>query len=237
MRWSLSRTLRSSKALPHWILAHIRLLAEVPHFLPLEEIAQPVWRLPAGVRAAAIILSLAGLVGGVRVLDAQIANRASTLPAGPMLAEASSDIVTRDSITTSNLEAGTSPREDAPTALIVDKIPAGDAHRFLGVTVTGYSIDNSATAIGRRARPGTLALSRDLLRDFTPGAPFSLGDRVLIPGMGMYVVEDAMGPRWREKADIWFGDASTARRWGVRNVYITRLTSGEPLIVSSSWNR
>jgi 3D (Asp-Asp-Asp) domain-containing protein len=55
--------------------------------------------------------------------------------------------------------------------------------------------------------------------------------------MGMYVIEDAMAPRWERKADIWFGDAATARSWGIRNAYITRVSAGEPLLVSSAWNR
>lgn len=232
MRLSLSRTVRSSKALPQWILVHIRMLAEVPHFLPLEEIAQPVWRLPAGVRAAAAILGLAGLVGGVHVLDAQIATKGI-----PPMPEFTTTIPgTAENVPAIAVSAAGNTPSEAPTALIVDRVPQGDTHQFISVTVSAYCVGSGKTASSRQVRPGTVALSRDLLRNFTPSAPYSYGDRILIPGMGMYVVEDAMNPRWTRKADIWFENEATARRWGVRNVYITRVSAGEPLLVSSKWN-
>ncbi len=251
MRLSLSRTLGSSKTLPRWILVHIKLLAEVPQILPLEEMAEmakPVWRLPSGVRAVALILSLAGLVGGVRVLDAQIANQQRSEDAAtgtnlganqetvdPLLMTSPSSIVQDATEETATPAVGDA--RDAPTGLIVEEVPKGDTHQFLSVTVSGYCSNSQATASSRPCRPGTVALSRDLLRIFTPDGPFRFGDRVLIPGMGVYVVEDAMAPRWSRKADIWFDDEATARRWGVRTVYIARITAGEPLFLSSSWNR
>ncbi len=231
MQLSLSRSLRSSKVLPQWILAHIRMLAEAHHLLPLEEMAQPVWRLPRSVRTIAIILSLAGLVGGVRVLDAQIASAPVVPTPQAEVAAPVGKIPAADTLSTPHENLA-----EPPSAVIVDKVPEGDTHTFINVTVTGYSIDAAATASSRPVRPGTVALSRDLLRSFTPGAPYAFGDRILIPGMGVYVVEDAMNPRWTRKADIWFGDSETARRWGVRKVYITQLTAGEPLIVTSDWN-
>lgn len=198
--------------------------------------AQPVWRLPRGVRAAAVILSLAGLIGGVRVLDAQIAG----------IAEPTATLgVVPESLEVSNLEPQVLQRvapSSEPTAMIVEHPPKGDSHRFVMVTVTGYTsghrdADGPLTAVSRQPRPGTIALSRDLLRNFTPGAPFSFGDRVLVPGMGIYVVEDTMHPRWTHKADIWFDDGATARKWGNRDVYITRVSPGEPLLVAEIWHR
>lgn len=224
MQLNLSWKWCSSRAVPHWILHRIRQLAELPHLLPLEEIAQPVWRMPSGVRAATVILSLAALVGGVRVLDAQIASR---------------DVLPEDSLAPIVASTPSVTSDSEPTAMIVQNPPAGDTRRFVMVTVTGYTsltgqTDGSPglTATRHQTRPGTVALSRDLLRTFTPGAPFDFGDRVLIPGMGIYVVEDTMHPRWDRKADIWFGDLQTALRWGVRTVYITRLDDGgEPFLV------
>jgi 3D (Asp-Asp-Asp) domain-containing protein len=203
----------------------------------MTEMAQPVWRLPRGVRAAAVILSLAGLIGGVRVLDAQIAGIAepvsSTGVAPGSLQVSVPELMIAEPVT---------PNQ-APTAMIVERLPKGDTHRFLMVTVTGYTSgkgrvdeDSPLTAVSRQPRPGTIALSRDLLRNFTPGAPFSFGDRVVIPGMGIYVVEDTMHPRWTHKADIWFDDGATARRWGNRDVYITRINPGEPLLVAETWH-
>jgi 3D (Asp-Asp-Asp) domain-containing protein len=200
--------------------------------------AQPVWRLPRGVRAAAVILSLAGLIGGVRVLDAQIAGIAEPVSIGGVASESLQVSVPEPTA------SQTVTQDPAPTAMIVERLPKGDAHRFLMVTVTGYTSRNGAaeertplTAVSRLPRPGTIALSRDLLRNFTPGAPFSFGDRVVIPGMGIYVVEDTMHPRWTHKADIWFTDGATARRWGNRDVYITRINPGEPLLVAETWHR
>jgi 3D (Asp-Asp-Asp) domain-containing protein len=211
------------------------MLAEVHHFIPLEEMTQPVWRLPAGVRTAAIILSLAGLVGGVRVLDAQIANK-DVIPPPAEAGVSVPHVAPGENPPAAPLPTAQEDPSAPPTAVIVDKVPVGDTHTFISVTVTGYSIDSATTASSRPVRPGTVALSRDLLRNFTPGAPYAFGDRILIPGMGMYIVEDAMNPRWTRKADIWFGDDETARRWGVRNVYITEVSAGEPLLVTPSWN-
>jgi 3D (Asp-Asp-Asp) domain-containing protein len=139
------------------------------------------------------------------------------------------------------------PGEDAAqpvwTGLLVESLPASAKHRFLPVTVTGYCslpelTDDTPhrTAIDSETRPGTLALSRDLLRRFTPGAPFDFGDRVLIPGMGIYIVEDTMHPRWNRKADIWFHDIAVARRWGVRQVYLSRVEAGTPVLVAPQWH-
>ncbi|MFB3910202.1 MAG: 3D domain-containing protein [Candidatus Eisenbacteria bacterium] len=144
-------------------------------------------------------------------------------------------------------EAGVvaSPADDSPNGLLVDQVPAdSDRHRFLAVEVTGYTSREvetdetpSVTASSRPPRPGTIALSRDLLRTFTPGAPFDFGDRVLIPGMGIYRVDDTMHPRWTRKADIWFSDVATALRWGRREIYLTRVEADEPLLVQQSWHR
>jgi hypothetical protein len=61
------------------------------------------------------------------------------------------------------------------------------------VTVTGYSSTSDQTdttpfitASNTRVRTGVIALSRDLLREFTPGAPFGYGDRVEIEGVGVF---------------------------------------------------
>lgn len=120
---------------------------------------------------------------------------------------------------------------------------AGDARAFIRVTVTGYTSCPSQTddtpfltATLDPTRPGTLALSRDLLRTFTDGAPYDFGDRVLLPGMGIYVVEDTMHPRWRRRADIWFHDNETARQWGRRELYITRVDADDPHLVAERWH-
>lgn len=77
------------------------------------------------------------------------------------------------------------------------------------------------TAANTATRPGVLALSRDLLKRYTPGAPFDFGDVVHIAGMGDFVVEDSMNSRWQRRADIWFESVDDARQFGRRVAIMT----------------
>jgi 3D (Asp-Asp-Asp) domain-containing protein len=77
------------------------------------------------------------------------------------------------------------------------------------------------TAANTATRPGVLALSRDLLKRYTPGAPFDFGDIVHINGMGDFVVEDSMNGRWQRRADIWFESVADARHFGRRVAVMT----------------
>jgi 3D (Asp-Asp-Asp) domain-containing protein len=101
----------------------------------------------------------------------------------------------------------------------------------VSITVTGYSstpdqTDASPlmTAMNTTVHPGILALSRDLLREFTPGAPFRFGDIVELEGVGVFTVEDTMNPRFTKRADIWFGSREAAQRWGLRTIHLSQLT-------------
>jgi 3D (Asp-Asp-Asp) domain-containing protein len=101
---------------------------------------------------------------------------------------------------------------------------------FQEIVVTGYAsapaeTDStpSVTASMTRVRPGCLALSRDLLRTFTHNAPFDFGDWVVLPGVGIFVVQDTMHERWERRGDIWFPDRTSALRWGTRRVLVGRL--------------
>lgn len=88
------------------------------------------------------------------------------------------------------------------------------------------------TAANTSTRPGVVALSRDLLKRYTPGAPFDFGDIVHIKGMGDFVVEDSMASRWRKRADIWFESVDDARDFGRRSAVMTGpygLASGQKL--------
>jgi 3D (Asp-Asp-Asp) domain-containing protein len=109
-------------------------------------------------------------------------------------------------------------------------IERGRQLAFRPIVVTGYTscpreTDSTphVTASLTRVRPGCLALSRDLLRTFTPGAPFDFGDWVVLAGVGVFVVEDTMNARWRNRADIWFQERRMALRWGRRRALIARL--------------
>jgi len=94
----------------------------------------------------------------------------------------------------------------------------------LPVTITAYTSEPAytddepfVTATGRMVRPGTLALSRDLLRTFTPGAPFDFGDRVRLSRFGEFVVDDTMNPRWSHRVDIWLPTVAEAQEFGKRH--------------------
>lgn len=88
------------------------------------------------------------------------------------------------------------------------------------------------TAANTSTRPGVLALSRDLLKRYTPGAPFDFGDIVHINGLGDFVVEDSMHGRWQRRADIWFESVQDAREFGRHAAVMTGpygLGSGQKL--------
>jgi 3D (Asp-Asp-Asp) domain-containing protein len=91
------------------------------------------------------------------------------------------------------------------------------------VTMTSYSstvsqcdADPFITAMGTCPRPGVIALSRDLLREFTPGAPFRFGDRVFLDGLGEFIIEDTMHPRWTRRVDVWAENEVDAWHFGRR---------------------
>jgi 3D (Asp-Asp-Asp) domain-containing protein len=111
----------------------------------------------------------------------------------------------------------------------------GEGQRFQSIDVTAYTSCRSETdsspeltASNTAPKPGTIALSRDLLRTFTPGAPFDFGDKLLIPGVGVFEAHDTMHPRWKGKADIWFASQRKARAWGHRTVFVTEVGDNIP---------
>lgn len=89
--------------------------------------------------------------------------------------------------------------------------------RTTPVTITAYSstpeqCDDTPheTATGRSVRVGVLAVSDDLFKELS----LAYGQRVLIPGYGLFEVHDRMHTRWRRRVDIWEGDPEAARRFG-----------------------
>ncbi len=139
------------------------------------------------------------------------------------------------------------PRQDSPqgtwsldgTSPVVpfDLVLAGYPENSLGlhplvtrVTCTAYSstiaqCDSTPfeTATLKRVRRGYLALSRDLIATFTPGAPFDFGDRVEVIGIGVFQIEDTMNARWRHRADLWVPSTGEAISFGRRTVLLARL--------------
>lgn len=106
---------------------------------------------------------------------------------------------------------------------------------YVRVLATGYSSSFAetdttpfVTAANTPTRPGTLAVSRDLLRQYTPAAPFSFGDRVHVHGVGEFLVEDSMNARWLNRIDIWFPSQEEALRFGRREVVLSRTLGERP---------
>lgn len=75
------------------------------------------------------------------------------------------------------------------------------------------------TAWGDTLRPGmkSVAVSRDLIKK-----GLTHNTKVKIEGFeGIYVVNDKMHPKWRNKIDIYFGtDIKAAQQWGRKKVKI-----------------
>jgi len=99
----------------------------------------------------------------------------------------------------------------------------------LEVTASAYNSTKSQTegnpfitAWGDTLRPDTksIAVSRDLMKK-----GLTHNTKVKIEGFkGIYVVNDKMHPKWRNKIDIYFGtDVKAARKWGRRKVKIQYL--------------
>lgn len=82
------------------------------------------------------------------------------------------------------------------------------------------------TAWGDTLRPDTksIAVSRDLIK-----LGLTHHTKVKIEGFpGVYIVNDKMHPKWRNKIDIYFGnDIAAARKWGRRKVTIQYLRTIE----------
>ncbi|MFA5515530.1 MAG: hypothetical protein WDA20_04520 [Desulfuromonadales bacterium] len=92
-----------------------------------------------------------------------------------------------------------------------------DQVRSEPITMTAYSstvaqCDDTPhiTASMQPVRHGIIAVSDDLVKEF--GLQF--GQRVLIPGHGIFEVQDRMHPRWRRTVDIWVADRKAALLFG-----------------------
>ncbi|MBE0597060.1 MAG: 3D domain-containing protein [Desulfuromonadales bacterium] len=91
--------------------------------------------------------------------------------------------------------------------------------RTLPVTLTAYSstVDQCdstphITASQQSVRPGVIAVSDDLVKEM--GLRF--GQKVLIPGHGIFEVQDRMHSRWQRTVDIWISDRKAALLFGKR---------------------
>jgi 3D (Asp-Asp-Asp) domain-containing protein len=130
-------------------------------------------------------------------------------------------------------DAGVTVSEAASLRGSLDRYYRGDDQLngreiAVSVTVSGYTsraceTDSTPniTAAMTSTRRGVIALSRDLVRRYTPGAPFEFGDVVHLNGIGDFVVEDVMAERWSRRADIWFESVPEARHFGRRHAMLS----------------
>ena len=95
------------------------------------------------------------------------------------------------------------------------------------VTVTAYSPtveecgpDPHTTASMGKARPGIVAVSRDL---FDEGWVF--GKKVYVKGHGIFEIADLMSKRYTQRMDIFFPDTNKARQFGKKQVTVALLAS------------
>lgn len=100
----------------------------------------------------------------------------------------------------------------------------------LPVTATGYTArkeecdeNPETTASGTPSRVGVIAISRDLENEIG----LSLGQFVLIEGMGLFKIEDRMNKRWKRRIDILHGNLKAAQLFGTKKVEITWVGKGE----------
>lgn len=81
------------------------------------------------------------------------------------------------------------------------------------------------TATGTRTRPGVVALSRDMLRQFPYGTKVTIEDlsgRYSSQFRGrVFIVEDTMAARKTNSLDIWMSSRGDAMRFGARQIRIT----------------
>jgi 3D (Asp-Asp-Asp) domain-containing protein len=223
--------------------------------LPSDPAPRVVAPVPGWYQRLAGLLTIAGLVASVYTVDTWIRHRAEPSPwwDGTQTAAfdttawsrwAAIDGAGSDPLAGRNPAVRTASQNSRWSTLTHSaplpirkrpKVIRDQKHLFQLIQVTAYTsrtsetdTSPSVTATNTTPKSGTIALSRDLLRTFTSGAPFDFGDKLLIPGVGVFEAHDTMHPRWKAKADIWFASPQKARAWGRRTVYVTKVGEDVP---------
>lgn len=98
-----------------------------------------------------------------------------------------------------------------------------DVHNLI---VTGYTAskdetnkDPTRTAAMIKAKPGIIAVSRDLFED-----GWTFGKKVYIETMGVYVIGDLMNRKWEKRIDILFTSKDQAHHFGKRQLTVALLS-------------
>lgn len=106
-----------------------------------------------------------------------------------------------------------------------------DSHEFYPLTITAYNsylnqTDHrpSLTASGRKTSYQTLALSRDLISRYNhpEASGFEYGDTVTIVLSKEIIIEDTMGRRFRNRANVWTEIKAEAREFGIKQGIMIR---------------
>lgn len=74
------------------------------------------------------------------------------------------------------------------------------------------------TASGTKPKKGIIAVSRDLHKK-----GYDFGKRVLVHNVGVFVIEDLMGKKQKNRIDFFTHDYGDAKKWGRQDVQITLL--------------
>lgn len=127
--------------------------------------------------------------------------------------------------------------------LLVLNLAWGRPHSF-SIKATAYTssvreTDHTPhiTATGARTRMGIIAVSRDMLRGLPYGSRVMLQDLGSVKGRGVgrfnyllrdrvFIVEDTMNPRIRNRIDIWLPNRRLALNFGARKLQVTVLRVG-----------
>ena len=110
----------------------------------------------------------------------------------------------------------------ADTINVASKNPANFSN-FYVIDLSAYNSEPNqtdstpwTTASGKSCKLGVIALSRDLLSEYTEGAPFSFGDKILVIKIyGIFDVEDTMHKRKNMQGDIWKMERKDAYKFGI----------------------
>lgn len=112
---------------------------------------------------------------------------------------------------------GESEEEEIPQEELRNLTVTATAYNSLAVQGEGNA---EITAWGDTLRPGmqSIAVSRDLIaKGLTYGTPVQIGGF-----SGVFIVNDKMHPRWKNKIDIYMGlNREKAIQWGRRKVEIS----------------
>lgn len=154
---------------------------------------------------------------------------ASALPALPNTSTIGSAVQEALSVAPTVAPTAT-PQEAAAQQLADQTIAQARTGRSVIARATAYNslggqTDSTPhiTATGTRTRPGVVALSRDLLRQFPYGSRVQIQDLSGRYNFGnrVFMVEDTMAARKTGSIDIWMPNYSQAIAFGARTVRIT----------------